>query len=239
MNTETEKVAAVAAEPNAEVKGTEMNVYTALSKRKILQKQLEELQANPVVVSMAVRKSATQINGKSREDVINDMKAAYDRPRALIKNIQAINSAIAISNATTKVEVAGRTYTVEELIFRMLHINDEVKFYNAIVKNLNDSRVAIEKNNRQYLDEATIADHVAKLLPTMVAPDAPQEERDKQAAQIREIYIKNQEMEMLDPYDLLNKAQDILAELSEFREEVNNALNLSNIQTIIRVNLEG
>lgn len=223
----------------AEQKGTTMNVYTALSKRKILQAQLEEVLSSDTVVSAAVKKTATQIDGKNRDDAINDMKAAYDRPRALIKNIREINSAIAISNATTKVVVAGEEYTVEELIFRMLHINDEVKFYNNIVRNLNKARIAIEENTKKYLSESAISDHVSKLLPTLVAPDAPQEERDKQAATIRDSYIKNMEMELIDPYNLLNKAQDMMRDLAAFKEEVNNALNLSNIQTMITVNLEG
>ena len=152
----------------AEQKGTTMNVYTALSKRKILQKQLDEALSGSIVVSAAVRKSADNISGKTREDAINDMKATYDKIQSLIKNIRTINSAIAISNATTKVLVAGKEYTVEELIYRMLHIADEVKFHNMIVKNLNASKIAIEENRKRYLEESVIADHVSKLLPTLV-----------------------------------------------------------------------
>lgn len=223
----------------AEQKGTTMNVYTALSKRKILQKQLDEALSGSIVVSAAVRKSTDTISGKTREDAINDMKATYDKIQSLIKNIRTINSAIAISNATTKVLVAGKVYTVEELIYRMLHIADEIKFHNAIVKNLNASKIAIEENRKRYLEESVIAEHVSKLVPTLVAPDATTEERDNQAKAVRESYIMNMEMELVDPYDLLNKTEDRVRELTEFKEEVNNALNLSNIQTMITVNLEG
>ena len=226
-------------ESTVEKKGTVMNVYTALSKRKIIQKQLAEALQEPIVVSAAVKKTAPTINGKDRNDAINDMKASYDRIRALIRNLAAINSAIAISNATTQVIVGDKAYTVEELIFRMIHISDEVKFYNEIVKNLNESRIAVEKNRMQNLDEESIAHHVNASLPAIVSADSTAEEKARQVESIRDTYIKNMEMEVVDPYDLINKADEILTDIVVFKEEANNALNMSNIQTTICVDLEG
>ena len=220
-------------------KGTTMNVYTALSKRKIYMKQLETILGGPIKVSAAVRKMSDKIDGKTREEAINEMKAAYDRPTALIKNLTAINSAIAISNATTKVMVAGKEYTVEELIFRMIHIGSEVNLCNSIIRNLNDAKMTAERNNQKMLSEEAISDHIAKLLPTLVAEDASTEEKDAQSQRIRENYIRSTEMEVVDPYGLLGKVESMVCELTEFKEEVNNALNLSNIQTMITVNLEG
>lgn len=238
VNTEETKQCQSTADEQTK-KGTVMNVYTALSKRKILQKQLEEALNDPGKVCAAALMASDKINGKDRDTAINDMKAAYDRPRSLIKNLQAINSAIAISNATTKVTVAGQEYTVEELLFRMIHLNDEVRFYNMIVKDLNAARIAIETNKEKNLSEDVIAEHINKLLPTMVPADASVEEREKQSATIREAYIKNMTMELVDPYNLLDKVDGILHDLTEFKEEVNNALNLVNIQTTITVDLEG
>lgn len=236
--TETSETAVVIEDQPS--KGTTMNVYTALSKRKILQKQLDEvLSSRSSGVCAAVMANADKIDGKDRETAINDMKAAYDRPKSLIKNIAAINSAIAISNATTKCTVGGKEYTVEELLFRMIHLNDEVKFYNSIVADLNNAKIAIENNRVKNLSESVITDHVNKILPTLVPADASVETRDIKAKDIRDTYVKNMTMELVDPYDLLNKVEGILRELSEFKEEVDNALNLCNIQTTITVLLEG
>lgn len=213
----------------------QMTVYTALTKRKLLEKKLEKLTTNGKYVFVA-KKTDTTVDGISREDLENRLKSEYDSRRADIANYANINMAIAQSNATTKLEIAGVEYTVTEAISRMVHINSEITFLNDILKNVNSAKLDVARKQDKLMDEEVISNYITKSLsgfPSDMDPDKLEELR----VSIRNEYIANNTYEIIDPYNMVTKIETMVMELEAFKASFNEAISVSNISTIIEVDL--
>lgn len=216
-----------------------MSVYTALSKRKILMEKLttllDNIRSNECVLFATAKNGEKTINGVPREDAVNAMKSAYDKVTSLIHNIRAINAAVTVSNATTKVVVAGVEYTVASLIYRMVHINDEIEFLNLAIKKANEVRIRAEKENQRELSEEAIQKVVSAGMEYRLAADASSDERKQVENEIRTKYITDNTTSVIDPYDMIGKLPDLVSDIKAFKEDIDNALNVSNITTMITV----
>lgn len=216
-----------------------MSVYTALSKRKILTERLatllDDIRSGNCLLFAAAKNGEGIINGSPRKDAVDAMKSSYDKATSLIHNIRAINAAIAVSNATTKVVVAGVEYTVASLIYRMVHLDDEIEFLNLATRKANDVRIKAERENLRELSEESIQRVVSAAMEYRVSSETSADERKVVEEEIRTKYIADNTVSVIDPYDLINKLPDMINDVKAFREDVDNALNVSNITTTITV----
>lgn len=221
----------------------EMSVYTALKKRKIYEDRMNKITGSSDDFVTAITGLAVA-NPEEIEKIENKLKSNFDKKRALIDNYTAINAAINQSNATTRLEIAGKEYTVTQAISRYAHLSFEIEFLNDIKKNITRTAATVQKNNERTLNESTIVDFVKSMMTNLPdnmfsAENVDQNDqvREKYESKYREDYITRNTVSMVDPYGLADKIDTMVEELESFKADFNEALNICNIQTIITVEL--
>ena len=225
-----------------QVREEEMTVYSALSKRKIYAKQLDALKAtggrNEFMYVNTRNQVAKEVNGYTVDEYENLLKSNYDKNVAILKNFYNINAAIAQSNAVTKINIGGVEYTVAEAIIRYSRINEEISFLNNIIKEVANARAKVSTYNTDKLNEDKITAHVKSMiqsLPETVQAALTDETTKVYEDRFREEYIARNTMVIVDPYDHCTHIKERVEALEMFKEGFNEALNVCNMQTIIKV----
>ena len=224
-------------ELESKVVETEMTVYTALNKRKIYLDRLNKIKAGGVEYLSAVQASAKDVNGVSREEYENLVKSNFDKAVAVIRNFYELNAAITKSNAITEVEIAGDKYTVAEAIVRYDRLNQEIEFLNGIAKNVANAQALITRKNTEMLNEDKVSKHVNSVLQSMNFTEEQGDLQMQMMDKVRTEYIERNTYIMVDPYKHAQTIQERCDSIKEFLSEFNEALNICNMQTIIKVKL--
>jgi len=218
----------------------EMTVYSALSKRKIYLDRLNKIKnlANSFVG--VTSKSAKDIDGMSKEEFENHIKSVYDKSVAIIRNFYELNAAITKSNALTELVIAGKNYTVAEAIVRYDRLNSEIEFLNSIAKDVARAKASVSRHNTENLSEKAVTDHVKRMMETVVGSGTIDQADSTLVAmqeKFREDYIDRNTYTIIDPYKHSETIQARMDEIQEFISEFNEAINICNMKTVIKVNL--
>lgn len=206
----------------------EMTVHKALAELKILDDRIQKaIDAHPFV---AVKKHGTDnMGGVSAEDFKAQARAAWDKATALIARRNAIKRAVVLSNATTRVRVAGAEYTVAEAIDMKNHGLDGKNALLATM-GLQWSRAsAAAENANKNLDAR--ADEYTKAM--FGATDMTK--AGAEAAKARADFVTLQTAELVDPLNLRERMSELEEEVNAFAADVDAALSVSNAVTTITV----
>lgn len=139
--------------------------------------------------------------------------------------------AIVLSNATTKVTVGDKEYTVAEAIDMKNHgmdglktlLYDMTRQYNTAVREFNNnSGDELEDKANQY---------VMNILKSQ--GDSTDKADAKQVQALHDSYVANNEFIMIDPLDIAKKIEEIYSMIDEFNTEIDSALSVSNALTVI------
>lgn len=207
-----------------------VSVNRALKEAKTLRKRIEECIPN-VVVCVSNKNSNDKIKGIPIEDFKKSMRASYDKATSLIERYNAIQRAIAKSNASSTTMVAGKEYTVAELI--------ELKSHGMVYKKMLYDRIrreyqeAQDNVNSSLLDERlqrNADDFVAKAFGTNAKGSDAQ-----LVSTARENYIKSNSYSLVTGINVEKVLEEMDKELSDFYDEVDSALNDVNARTEIEI----
>jgi len=191
------------------------SVTRALAELKTLQKRIDRLQNETVFVS-------TKTVGKSWKDHVNDTKANWQAVNDLMVRYEKIKFALVISNATTKVTISGKTYTVAEAIAKKDHLSQK----RELLKKL--------REQRSFVDQCVKAhehDVQARLDSLLNASLGSQRKESADTTAISEPFLRNNKIEVVDPINI-DKATALLdSEITEFEKEVDLVLSESNAVT--------
>ena len=216
--------------------GTQMAVYSALSKRALYLKKLENYLSNK---ALEVVKPVYAMSDEDAENLSKKLMGNYDSVRATMRNFYALNAAIGQSNATTKIEIGGTTYTVSEAIARQKLIDNEISYLKSIKAQINSGADTVERSNLKDLAPEKINEwvdiRIKNLYPNGI--DSSSEEYTKFFESAKAEYVKFHTMKLVDPYNLKDKIDKLLEEAETFKAEYNEKLNVSNITTTITVDL--
>ena len=92
-----------------------MTVHKALCELKTLDSRIQKcMQQNPFV--FANKHANSKVAGVSVGDYCKEVQASYQSANDLIARRDAIKRAVTLSNATVKVTIGGKEYTVAEAI---------------------------------------------------------------------------------------------------------------------------
>lgn len=204
-----------------------MTIHEALSAVKMLNTRITDLIYETTFVYTA-KANASKISGVKRETLVKETKAEYQKVTDLIKRYNAIKKAISLSNATAKVRIGEKEYTVAEAIslkdtgiaYKQALLNAMTDQYKKAQKEITKSNAALEKSADDFVSQtfgakdSTNADDVEK---------------------VRTQYIENQSLEMLDPIGIKKEIAELEEEISVFRTGIDSALSISNATTTIEV----
>lgn len=197
---------------------TTMSITRALAELKTLQKRIDKL-TNAVFIT-------TVIPGRGSPSSEEEMRSNWDSVNALIDRYRNIKFAILHSNSVTKVKVGTRTYSVAEAI--------------AMKDNIKQSQNLIDSVRRQMLVVSNTVDHhndqiQSKLDSLMEINFKERKTSEDDMRTIKEAYLKNNEIKVVDPLKLQTKVSDLETEIEEFLTNVDFCLSESNATTTITV----
>ena len=202
-----------------------MTVHKALAELKIIDDRINKAVYNGVFVH-ACKNDIDKINGVSVSDFKKAIESDYQKVNDLIKRRNAMKRAVVLSNATTKVTIGDKEYTVAEAIEMKNHGMDGMKsLLQHMVNQYNDAVRKFNLNSGANLEERA-NQYVANILGTT-------DKNVEQVSILHDAYIKNNKFEMIDPLDIAAKIDEIDKMIDEFNAEVDSCLSVSNALTVI------
>ena len=209
----------------------QMTVHKALAELKTIDDRITKaMSAVPYV--LAVKHSAEKINGVTVANFKENMKSGYQKVNDLIARRDAMKRAVVLSNATTKVTVGGKEYTVAEAIEAKNH---GVEFKKALLNTMTYAYQSAQNELNRNGDEA-LEKKAEQYILSMIAAQ-PKDSKmtvDSEAMKImRKTYIENNKYDLIDPLDVASVMDKLEKEIHEFETEVDAALSVSNALTVI------
>lgn len=202
-----------------------MTVHKALAELKIIDDRIyKAIHYGTFVYSC--KNNSDKINGVSASDFKKAIESNYQKAKDLINRRNAMKRAVVLSNATTKVTIGDKEYTVAEAIEMKNHGMDGKKdLLQHMTVQYNDAVRKFNLNSGENLEERA-NQYVANILGTT-------DKNVEQVTVLHDAYIKNNGFEMVDPLDISAKIDEIDKEIDEFNAEVDSALSVSNALTVI------
>lgn len=205
-----------------------MNVHKALAELKIIDDRIVKaiLEGTYCVTN---KHSNEKIWGVPVKDFEANIIAHHQKANDLINRANAIKRAVVLSNAVTKVTVAGKEYTVAEAISMKNH---GIKYYESFLQELrrqySTAKKEITLRNGDEL-ETRANNYVATLL------GGKEKLNTEEANTMKETFIKAQSVELVDPIRILDKINELEDMIANFQAEVDSALSYSNAITEISI----
>lgn len=206
-----------------------MSVHKALCELKTIDSRIQKGAQQGVFV-FANKHSNNKISGVGISEYSAEVKSAYQSVTDLIARRDAIKRAVTLSNATVKVTIGGKEYTVAEAIEMKNH---GIPLKQMLLKKLDtDNRRArrdADDGNGEMLEMR--ADEYVKSLYGNVDMKGASDEIKK----VRADFIAAQTMEIIDPIGVRVEMERIEKEINEFTVEIDAALSVSNALTELTI----
>lgn len=204
-----------------------MTVHKALAELKVLTARiLDAMDAQTFVV--ANKHSNTKIGGKPVDEYCREVKETYQSLRTLINRRNAIKQAVILSNAATKVTIAGKEYTVAEAIDMKANGMDSlIDLRNRMVSQLKAQKTVADRENGDRLSDRTDA-----YIKSMYGATDLKNMSDE-VQKTREAFIAAQTVELVDPLNAAKEAESLQNLIDAFTSEVDAALSVSNALTTV------
>ncbi|MBD2310410.1 hypothetical protein H6G20_01795 [Desertifilum sp. FACHB-1129] len=206
---------------------TQMTVTDALAELTLLEKRINSartaLDNNGLITVIEVGKVPTGF--RSRDEYQTQARAALQRVDALIARRRTIKRAIVLSNAATRVSIAGQELTVAEAI----EMKNFIAYYESV---LNTMQSAYTRARRDYdIAQAKVKERLDKLAMEVLGKNAASEKYQSLA----DSFLAREGVELLDPTHLAEEIERRQAFIEEFKSTCDRILSISNARTMIEV----
>lgn len=206
-----------------------MTVHKALCELKVLGDRIDK-EVNRINFLAVCKHNTKKIDGVLIDDYVDSTKAKYKSVMTLINRRNAIKRAIILSNATTKVTIGGKEYTVAEAIDMKangMHYMRDI--LGKIEGQWTRAQATAERENGEKLDVR--ADAYVKSL----YEGSDMKNLSKELQELRENFVASQMVDIIDPINAQAEMQSIRDHIDSFTTEVDSALSVSNALTTIDV----
>ena len=209
-----------------------MTVHKALSELKVLDARInKELGEMKFVV--ANKHNNAKIDGKNIADFCASMKEKYQSVISLIHRRNAIKAAVIMSNATTKVSVAGKTYTVAEAIdMKSNGIQYTKNILDKLETQYRSANKTAEKENGSMLES-----RADSYMTTMYAASDLKNMSDE-IKKVRDAFVASQTIDLIEIVNATKEMDALRNDIDNFMSEVDSALSVSNALTTINIEYE-
>lgn len=202
-----------------------MTITRALVELKHLEDRIERKSASKFIGVHQDRSETVQGTNETRDQFSKRVKEDLQAVTDLIKRRFEIKRKIMASNAKTKVEIAGKKYTVAEAIDRRQNLHLE----EGLLKQLRGQYtqcIGLVEESAQRLEEQT-----AVMLEKNLGVSKKTSPEDYK--NIAEPFIKANEFKVFDPGNIKDKISKIEEDIDSFKKDVDFALSEVNAQTEI------
>lgn len=205
-----------------------MTVHKALTERKILDDRISKT-ISEGSYCVANKHSNDKIKGIPLEEYVKIMQGDHDKAVCLIARRKALGRAIMLSNAITKVDVAGDEYTVAEAIEMKNHGIEFAQRLRMAIKQQYDIAKAKAQTENDGLDER------AERYVTGLFGNKEGKVNREEIEKSKQTYSEMNRYELVDPLNVLEKIEALDKEIDGFLAEVDAALSVSNSLTEITI----
>lgn len=205
-----------------------MTVHKALAEIKILKDRIQGDIYSSVFVSCK-KNSQSKISGMDVEVYEKTITGFYDKDVALMNRLEALQRAVMLSNATTKVTVNDKECTVAEAI--CMKNNGMVyrkQMLDKMEQQLAQAQVKTNKENESLENKSE--NYVTGLFGQKEGKTSTDE-----VTKAKQQYIDLNTWELVDPINVQNKIRVLKDEIASFEAEVDSVLSTSNALTMITI----
>ena len=206
----------------------QMSITRALAEKKLLDKRIEKTISQAKFVTFAKSNSKDVEKNITKEDYCKDAKATLQSIKDLIDRKSRIDSAIAVSNATTNIEICGVTTTVAEAISRKNNIEFERGLLNSLKTQLANAKYSVDARNQD------VESKLQTLLVSMVGKENTKN-MSEEAMKISAQYLSDNEFAIVDGVDAKKLVESMEKEIDEFLFNVDFCLSTSNTLSTIEI----
>ena len=200
----------------------QMSITQALAELKLLRTRLDSCICNAKSVTLKTKTRAVDVDEFSR-----GARSSFQSFRDLLNRYNRIKAAIVASNATARVSVAGREYTIAEAVERKRSLETEKEMLRVMKNQWED--VSESAANHQAAQQ----ERLDKLLLQELGKDSKTSVEVVQA--LTDSFLKNNKAEVIDPLGLEARIGEMTRELEEFETNVDWVLSESNGRITITV----
>lgn len=206
-----------------------ISVHKALAERKILGDRIEKLINTSRFINVN-KHSNEKIEGLPVEDYKKTLHGAWDKATDLIKRQEAINRAVTLSNAVTKVKVGEDEYTVAEAIWMKNH---GMEFYGMLKRRIEMQHAQAvstlaDKNGKELEERAE--KYVIGLYGSKEGKTSTEDfEKTKKD------FLASNSYDLIDPIHAQEKIEWLEKKINDFMVEIDAALSVSNAVTEITI----
>lgn len=206
-----------------------MTVHKALTELKLIDNRIKKTIAEGIYC-VANKHSNDKINGIPLNKYTTLIQSRYDKAKDLISRRKAIKKAVVLSNAVTKVKVAGTEYTVAEAIEMKNHgVDFDKMLMESMRKRYDMSQITINKENGKDLEER------ADQYVTAIYGQKEVKTNTADIEKVKNDFLTANQYELVDPLNVLDKIENLEMQINDFMAEVDSALSVSNALTEITI----
>lgn len=211
----------------------QMTVHKALAELKLIEARVNSKVSNASFIR-AIKASSEKIDGIPVAEFTDMVLENFQSITDLIARRDAIKRAVVLSNATTKVTVCGKEYTVAEAIDMK---NNSIELRRVLENRMNsqyrEAVFQVEQNSGKALEER--AERYIQGVISAQPKDSKMSVSNEGIVALRDQYIKNNEFVLIDPIGVAKYLQDSEDSNAGFLTEIDSALSVSNALTIITI----
>lgn len=204
-----------------------ITIHEAIGEIKKLRKRA--MQKNSEASYIGYKKKSADNVANSTMNPENFAKAVqgnYDSVTRLLKNANDIKSKIILSNATTKIKVGEEEMTVAEAIERKKSIEFEEQLLSTMVIQYRNTINTVDGYNRNM--EESLDEQVSNL--------AGKDNSGKNnLTGYMEQYRQQNGWDVIDPLTLKDKIENLRESITDFKNNVDVALSVSNATTFVEI----
>jgi Rad3-related DNA helicase len=213
----------------------EMTLTEALAELKLydkkIRKKLTDLRKIGIVDYKQGSSKVLKQSGLIEDEFERNAQSTFDSLIALINNRKKLKAKIAETNAVTKVNIAGKEYTIVEAIERKNSLSQEKDLLRYLQANFDQIRETVESINERAEEEV---DRLLEAKLSSESKNTPAEEIDK----LRKLLIQNKIAEIYDPLNIKEVIETLSDDIDEFERQVDVALSIVNARTTIEIDFD-
>lgn len=200
----------------------QMSITQALAELKLLRKRLDSCTSNAKFVTLKTKTRPVDVDEFSR-----NARANYQSFKDLLNRYNRIKAAIVASNATARVNIAGREYVIAEAVERKRSLEMEKELLRVMKNQWEDTTEAAEVHQQAQQER------LDKLLLQELGKDSKTSVDVVQS--LTESFMRNNKAEVIDPLGLEARISEMTRELEDFETNVDWVLSESNGRISITV----
>lgn len=162
----------------------------------------------------------------TNDDFTSKVKSDFESVKALIAERNKIKSAIVNSNATTKVIIGTKDYTVAEAIERKNSISYEKELLLKMVQQCQYVLAGVDRANKEVQNKLDVVINTTFGKDSKVDAD--------QIKSLTDNYMKLNEVKIIDPLNVKDKIDKMSDDIDTFLKDVDIQLSISNATTKIK-----